>query len=70
MKKALLKAAPKTAPETIEKIKARFSRYLNEELEWSVEEDASLIDGTVYDCTVATKLEEIKQALYDAVGRN
>ena len=76
MKKALLKAAPKTAPETIEKIKARFSQYLNEELEWSVEEDASLIggflayiDGTVYDCTVATKLEEIKQALYDAVGR-
>ena len=75
MKKALLKFASKTNPQTVESIKARFSERLNSEFEWKVVEDESLIggfvayiDGTVYDCTVATKLEAMKIKLAEAIG--
>ena len=76
MKKALLKTAPKTSAETTERIKTGFSEYLNCELEWETVEDKTLIggflayiDGTVYDCTVATALDTMKQTLSDAVRR-
>ena len=76
MKKALLKVASKTSSETIENIKSKFSAYLGETFDWQVVVDCSLIggftayiDGTVYDCTVATKLETMKQALSDTIGR-
>lgn len=76
MKKALLKTASKTSAETIERIKTGFSKYLNCALEWETVEDKTLIggflayiDGTVYDCTVATALDTMEQALSDAVRR-
>lgn len=77
MKKALLKTAPKTSANTVEEIKRHFSEYLHTELSWEITEDEALIggflayiDGTVYDCTVASALETMKQALFDAVRRS
>lgn len=74
MKNALLKTAPKTSQQTVERIKKGFSEYLNTELEWEITEDDMLIggflayiDGTVYDCTVASAIASMKQSLLDAV---
>ena len=68
--RATLRIAPPYTQAQISKIEAEFSVRLEQDVQFTVEEDSSLlggfiamIDGTVYDNSLATRLQTIRQSV-------